>query len=386
MAEMGGDHLTAISELNRNIRDMAHVFLVPSPQGASQLRKRMGCNIRCCWKAIDLFILQVQAGKMTCSTSCEERQVMAEVLASGTLAALVSCLGALDFEAQKDVTRLFAALVRLAASIGMDAQIAAYVDGNPEVLQSLLEGLTKTELALHCAQMLTSCTRSTELTPALLRGGVAFRLVELVKDPNFDIASEALAVLNELLLAQHASAASFVKANFDEFFDSFHNLLEFQNYVVQRQILRLLHKMLMHKSFPDVMLRYVAKEQFLQIHMNLLLHNSKAMQLAAFHIFKFFAAIPGKSYRVQQILYRNKKKLLGLLGSFQPKAKDDAALARDLQFTLHNVTQLVSPGRNPLASMPKSAGLDAQQAKQPDSVRHGSSKPCSHTTAEGKPP
>jgi hypothetical protein len=240
----------------------------------------------------------------------------------------------------------------------MDVQIATYVEGTPDGLEMLLEGLATPDLALHCSRMLISCTRSAELTAALLRGGAAARLIELVQHPNFDIASEAYSVLSELLLSQQASTASYVEANFDDFFGSFHKLLEVQNYVAQRQALKLLGKMLLDRSFKDIMFKYVANERFLQIHMNLLRHNSKAMQIAAFHIFKLFAAMPRKPYRVQQILYRNKEKLLCLLDSFQSTAEENVGFASDLQLTLHNLTQLEAPGRSPSASRPDNAGLE----------------------------
>jgi calcium binding protein 39 len=160
-----------------------------------------------------------------------------------------------------------------------------------------------------------------------------------------------------------------VEANFDDFFGSFHNLLEVQNYVAQRQALKLLGKMLLDRSFKDIMFKYVANERFLQIHMNLLRHNSKAMQTAAFHIFKIFPAMPPRApYRVQQILFRNKEKLLCLLDSFQSTAEENTGFASDLQLTLHNLTQLEAPGRSPSASRPEIVGLQMQQVQERDDV------------------
>jgi hypothetical protein len=373
MAEVCWDHLTAISELNKDLAGGAGVLVQSATQVLGQ-SNGVSCKIQHCLKAVDEY-LRAQVGETADSTGCEKRQALAEVLAGGMPAALVGCLGALDFEAQKDAARLFCSLLRLGAPVGMDVQIATYVDGTPEVLEMLLEGLAAPDLGLHCSQMLISCTRSAELTAALLRGGAASRLIELVRNPNFDIASEAYSVLSELLLAQQASAARFVEANFDDFFGAFHTLLEVENYFVQRPALRLLGRMLFDRSFKDVMFQYVANERFLQIHMNLLRHNSKAMQIAAFHIFKIFPAMPRKPYRVQQILHRNKEKLLRLLGSFQPTAGKNTVFASDLQLTLHNLTLLEAPGRSPSLSRPESAGLDMQQVKQRDDVGHTSSKP-----------
>jgi calcium binding protein 39 len=356
MAEVCWDHLTAISELNRDLAGVAGVLTPSAPEVLSD-DTRMSFKIRNCLKAVDGY-LRAQVEDTSDSTSCEAQQALAEVLAGGMLAALVGCLGALDFETQKDAARLFCALLRLGTPVGMDVQIATYVDGTPEVLEMLLEGLATPDLALHCAQMLISCARSDALTAALFRGGVASRLIQLAQNPNFDIASEAYSVLRELLLAQKASSAKFVEANFDNFFGSFHKLLEVPNYVAQRQALKLLGTMLLDRPFKDIMIQYVTNERFLQIHMNLLRHNSKAMQIAEFHIFKIFVAMPRKPYRVQQILYRNKEKLLCLLDTFQSAAEQNTGFASDLQATLHNLTQLEAPGRSPSACRPDNVGLE----------------------------
>jgi len=377
MAEVCCDHLTAISELNRNLAGIAGV-LAPSAPKVIGRSNQMSDQIRHCFKAVDGY-LRAHDGEETVSTNCELRRALAEVLVGRILAALVGCLGALDFEAQKDAARLFCALLRLGTSIGMDVQLATYVDGTPEVLEMLLEGMATPDLALHYSQMLISCARSAKLTAALLRGGATSKLIALVQNPSFDIASEAYSVLSELLLAQPASTAQFVEANFDDFFVSFHILLEVQNYVAQRQASKLLGKMLFDRSSKGIMLRYVTNERFLQIHMNLLIHNSKAMQICAFHIFKIFVAVTQKPYRVQHILHRNKEKLLCLLGSFQPQGETNARFANELQVTLHNLTQLKAPGRSPSTSRPQSAGLGMQQANQQDDVDHTSPTQSSHS-------
>eukprot|EP00419_Tripos_fusus_P005351 CAMPEP_0172685744 /NCGR_PEP_ID=MMETSP1074-20121228/20454_1 /TAXON_ID=2916 /ORGANISM="Ceratium fusus, Strain PA161109" /LENGTH=350 /DNA_ID=CAMNT_0013504941 /DNA_START=49 /DNA_END=1101 /DNA_ORIENTATION=- len=350
MAQVCQEHLTAISELHRDLAGVAGLLAHTAP-GVSDHNNGMSEKIRHCLTAVDGY-LRVQVGEITDPACCEERQALVEVLGSGMLAALVGCLGALDFEAQKDAARLFSALLRLGAPIGMDAQIAAYVECNPEVVETLLEGLAMPDLALHCSQMLISCTKSAELAAALLREGAASKLIELVQHQNFDIASEAYSVLRGLLLSHKASTAKFVEANFDDFFGSFHTLLVLPRYVTQRQALKLLGMMLLDRSFKEVMFQYVKNERFLQIHMNLFRHNSKAMQIAAFHIFKVFAVMPQKPRRVQQILFRNKDKLLCLLDSFQSLGEQDAGLANDLQMTVRSLTQLEAPTRSPSACTP----------------------------------
>merc|ERR1719362_2635882 len=127
----------------------------------------MSEKIRHCLKTVDAY-LQAEVAEANDPACCEERQVLIEALDDGMLATLVSGLGVLDFEAQKDAARLFSALLR---PTGFDAQIVAYIDRTPNVLKTLLEGLASPNLALHCSQMLISCTKHAELTAALLREG-----------------------------------------------------------------------------------------------------------------------------------------------------------------------------------------------------------------------
>merc|ERR1711874_628250 len=123
------------------------------------------------------------------------------------------------------------------------------------------------------------------------------------------ISSDAFSTLHDFLLTHRASSAVFLEAHFKDFFAQFNKLLELDSdYVTQRQALKLLSEMLLNRTFMKVMLAYVGDETFLQIHMNLLRNNMRA-----FHVLKTFVANPQKPPRVQQILYKNKGKLVQLL-------------------------------------------------------------------------
>jgi len=100
-----------------------------------------------------------------------------------------------------------------------------------------------------------------------------------------------------------------------------------------------------------VMIAYVDSEHFLQIHMNLLRNNSKAIQLEAFHIFKIFVVNPRKPFRVHQILHRNRERLVKLLENFSSKKTDDDQFAKDLRTVLETLRKLpapVNPGKKHL--------------------------------------
>ncbi|CAK0895933.1 unnamed protein product, partial [Prorocentrum cordatum] len=103
-----------------------------------------------------------------------------------------------------------------------------------------------------------------------------------------------------------AESAKFVEEHFREFFRDYNGLLESEDYVTQRQALKLLSEMLLDRTFMRVMLSYIGDETYLQIHMNLLRADSKAIQFEAFHVFKIFVANPYKPPKVCHILYKNK--------------------------------------------------------------------------------
>jgi len=181
------------------------------------------------------------------------------------------------------------------------------------VLQLLLDGCANAEVALHCHMMLRSCTLHSELVVCMLEAGFATELLKLAQHQNFEISADAFSSLRALLLAHKPKAAAHHEAHFNEFFVPYNELLQTEDYVTKRQGLRLLAEILLDRKHSKVMHLYVSEEQFLQVSMNLLRDNSKAIREDAFHVFKVFAAVPNKQPRVRQILLRNRERLVKLL-------------------------------------------------------------------------
>jgi len=283
----------------------------------------------------------------------EASELIAQYLAADLPARLVVCLGLLEFEARKDVIGIFSALLRLAAAAGMaespstsevcSIRVLEYVRGHPQIFRLLLEGYGNSEIALHCGLMLRICARHQELVQDFLASGQMLRLVQLASDPRFDISSDAFSSLRDLLLAHKVVSAPYLVANFQDFFILYNGLLQSQNYVTQRQALKLLSEVLLDRSFMKVMLLYIGDDQFLQIHMNLLRNNSKAIQFQAFHVFKIFVANPQKPIRVQSILFKNKERLLMLLENFKASRQEDQPLIEDYKAVIEKLHALGPP-------------------------------------------
>uniref|UniRef100_A0A7S2J6Y7 Calcium-binding protein 39 n=1 Tax=Alexandrium andersonii TaxID=327968 RepID=A0A7S2J6Y7_9DINO len=252
----------------------------------------------------------------------------------------------MDFEARKDAMRLFGTVLRVGPQLGADGQVIEYVRTHPRISELLLEGSSRPEVFSLCAQMLRSCMRYPELVAFLHDQKAMSRLIDLARHQSFDVSSEAFSSLRELLLAHKAVTAGYLEAHFAAFFGQFNALLQADDYVTQRQALRLLSEVLLDRSFMQVRVEYVGNDMFLQIHMNLLRDKSKAIQLEAFHVFKIFVANPNKPYRVQQILFRNKVRLAKLLEAIGVKRESEKALTQDLK-TVVSVLQAMGPPVSP---------------------------------------
>lgn len=278
----------------------------------------------------------------------EVREFLTLLILANIPVKLASGLDVLEFEAQKDAVRVFQAILRASAECGVNTQIIQYVQSQPRFIQILLQGCGRPEVALHCGLMLRACTRYPELTTYLLETGAANELVILSRNQSFDIASDAFSSLRELLLTHKSVSSACLGKCSAEFFGNYHTLLQAEDYITQRQALRLLGEVLLNRVFMSVMISYVGNEHFLQIHMNLLRNHSKAIQLEAFHVFKIFVVNPRKPLRVHQILYRNKERLVKLLDNFHSKKADDEPFAKDLRTvleTLRNLAPVAAPGK-----------------------------------------
>eukprot|EP00930_Biecheleria_cincta_P045038 TRINITY_DN3103_c0_g1_i1.p1 TRINITY_DN3103_c0_g1~~TRINITY_DN3103_c0_g1_i1.p1 ORF type:complete len:364 (-),score=82.73 TRINITY_DN3103_c0_g1_i1:142-1233(-) len=253
----------------------------------------------------------------------------AHLLCQDVPARLVSQLNVLDFESRKSVVRTVNAIVKL---LPHDT-LLEYMEERSDYIKMLLDGSGNREVFIHCSSVLRASMRSDELVGKLLGRGAADRFTELAGSSDFDISSEAFASLRDLLLLHPKAAEPYLQANFDSFFGAYHSLLQDgESYPTRRRALKLLSEILMCRPLMAVMIKYVSNSEFLQLHMIIMRDRSVAMCVDVFHIFKIFAANPQKPRRVQQILAKNKDKIVKLLESrLGEKAQRNEALRRDLE-------------------------------------------------------
>jgi len=284
----------------------------------------------------------------------EKSELLRGLLDVDLPARMLGVLSELDFEARKDVMRLFNLMLQLGTLPLFD-----YVRTNGRIIELILDGCGNDQVALHCNMMLRSCTRHSELVVCLLEARphdlpFSTGLLKLTRSQTFDISSDAFSSLRELLLTHKATAAAHLEKNFREFFVPYNELLQAEDYVTKRQALRLLGEILLDRCFMRVMLSYVSDEQFLQIHMNLLRDDSKAIQADAFHVFKIFAANPNKPLRVHQILLKNRERLVKLLDKLGKEG--DESFAQDRKAVVQALRALEAQPANAATSSGKPAG------------------------------
>jgi calcium binding protein 39 len=324
-----------------------------SPQDIQAATEYMQSCLRAMLKCLESASIEANS-PMQEDMRGELREVLSCILSANVPSRLLARLCSLEFEAQKDVVRLFGVVVRLSAAIGEGKQVIDYLQSQPEIAQSLVDGCGRPEVALHCGFMLRSLFCYPQIAQIILASGVAEELVTLARNESFDISSDAFSSLRELVLTHKAESAAHIDSNFTKFFTEYHLLLASENYVTQRQALRLLGELLLNRGFKTVMMAYVANEQFLQIHMNLLRQSSKAIQIEAFHVLKIFVVNPRKPPRVHSILYKNRERLVKLLETFYTKKVDDEPFAKDLKTVIQTLENLQSLPKSP-ASSPKNS-------------------------------
>lgn len=262
-------------------------------------------------------------------------ELLAQFLTADLPTLLVSNLTRLDFEVKKDVINLFSAIMRLASLPWADRLVRDFAKGDPAFFQLLIEGYSKPEVATHCGIMLRYCARQQHLVEFFFANpDTLLRLVSLAQHDNFDISSDAFSTLHDFLLVHKTKSSAFLEKNFSEFFPLYNHLLMSDDYVTQRQALKLLSETLLDRSFSRVMIAYVGDVFYLQLNMKLLLADSNAIQFEAFQIFKVFAANPRKPPRVQHILHKNKDKLVDLLQKIRSYKEDDKQFSKDMATVL----------------------------------------------------
>ncbi|KAI9986902.1 hypothetical protein PInf_025871 [Phytophthora infestans] len=238
-------------------------------------------------------------------------------------------LGQLTFETRKYVGNVFRAM-----TVHNLRGFIELISERPDIMQWLVDGYNNNETALICGSMLRDCFEHqtltmiflTELTPEF-----EFLFKVTMENNNFDISADALINISRLLTVHKTATVQVLDESFDRVFGLLNSLLTSQNYATRRQALQLLSELLLDPVNFAVMQRYVASRNNLKQIMLLLREPSEALRMDAFHVFKIFVANPNKSTEVEQLLVRNREKLLAFVSDFgKAKSSRDFLQERSL--------------------------------------------------------
>ena len=193
-----------------------------------------------------------------------------ELFASNLLLDLLLHMRELEFEARKDVARVYDFVLRQKAR---KEQSLEYVRQHPDILRLLVEGYTDQEVALNCGSILREVIRHEELAELALQSPLFDLFFDYVQLSTFDIASDAFATFKLILTKHKTLSARYLDAHYDAFVQRYNVLLQSRNYVTKRQSLKLLGELLLNRSNFSVMMRYINAPDNLKIMMNLLRGN-----------------------------------------------------------------------------------------------------------------
>lgn len=264
-------------------------------------------------------------------------QLAQETYNTDLLYHLVLNIARFEFEARKDVVQIFNNLLR--RQIGSRWPTVEYISGKHDVIFAALAGYENEEVALNTGMILKEMLRHEQLSKILLYSDQFYKFPHYIENTTFGISCDAFANLKETLTRHKPMVADYLDKNYDRFFVSFTTLILSNNYVTKRQSLKLLGEILLDRANFNVMTRYIANESNLKMMMNLLRDRSKNIQFEAFHVFKVFVANPKKPPQIENILRRNKDKLLVFLKGFH-NDKEDEQFSDEKQFLIVQIQNL----------------------------------------------
>jgi calcium binding protein 39 len=265
-------------------------------------------------------------------------QLAQEVYNSNLLEQLISNLAKIDFEGRKDVAQIFNNLLR--RQIGTRSPTVEHVLMHREILSALLAGYESQEVALTCGIMLRECFRHEELARLVLYSENFYKFFDYVELSTFDIASDAFSTFKDLLTKHKMLSAEFLEANYDKVFSHYQRLLNSENYVTRRQALKLLGELLLDRHNFTIMTRYISNPDNLKLMMNMLKEKSRNIQFEAFHVFKVFVANPNKPRPIQEILWRNRDKLVEFLTKFHNDRSEDDQFNDEKAYLIKQIKEM----------------------------------------------
>ncbi|KAH7826858.1 putative Mo25-like family protein [Monocercomonoides exilis] len=228
-------------------------------------------------------------------------QIVTEIIASNTLVLMMIYLGSLEFEARKNCTTVFNALVHREPT---NELVIRHILEHPEIIRVMLVDFQKSKIALSLGSMFRECIRSQALAKLAIEMPEFSFLFHYVELENFELASDAFTSFKDILTRHKQIVSEYLQTHYNSFFDNYTALLSSANYATRRQSVKLLSDLLFDRQNYFIMMRYIADAQNLRRIMTLLRDSSKAIQFESFHVFKVFVMNPEKPEQIAENLIK----------------------------------------------------------------------------------
>lgn len=203
----------------------------------------------------------------------------------------------------------------------------------------------------------------------VLRSDEFWNFFEYAQTAAFDVSGDALSTFKELLTRHKPLVADFLDKNYDRFFEHYTRLLGSEkfvslaflidaflhsssvlivpqygfssgcSYVTKRQSVKLLGELLLDRANFAIMQRYISDVENLKLMMKLLVHKSRPIQFEAFHVFKVFVANPNKAQPIKEVLLANRDQLVSYLTNFHNDHEDEQ-FSEEKAFIIKSISAL----------------------------------------------
>lgn len=266
-------------------------------------------------------------------------QLAQEIYSTYCLYYLVVNLRKLDFDSRKDVVILFLTLLRRTMA-NKSPTVDYLVHSKPEIITMLIKGPENLEIGLICGQILRDCIKFEVINRFVLYSPSFYNFFKYVQIPTFEIATDAMMTLHELLTTHRKLVSEFLGNNYDVFITAINKLITSKNYVTKRQSVKLLNELVSQRSNQQFLSKFFDDANNLKLTMLLLSDKLKNLQLEGFHTLKFFVANPKRSQKVTDILIKNKANFIEFFKTFDIASFHDSNIIEERDYTLGEIKNL----------------------------------------------
>lgn len=266
-------------------------------------------------------------------------QLAQEIYSTDCLYFLVVNLRKLDFDSRKDVVILFLTLLRRTMA-NKSPTVDYLVHSKPEIITMLIKGPENPEIGLICGQILRDCIKFEVINRFVLYSPSFYNFFKYVQIPTFEIATDAMMTLHELLTTHRKLVSEFLGNNYDVFITAINKLITSKNYVTKRQSVKLLNELVSQRSNQQFLSKFFDDANNLKLTMLLLSDKLKNLQLEGFHTLKFFVANPKRSQKVTDILIKNKANFIEFFKTFDIASFHDSNIIEERDYTLGEIKNL----------------------------------------------